>query len=465
MGNEELIPIETEIIRLLNSNLPLVEKRESLDLFHDYELSQSLLVLDQPSRRKFARCFLPTQMANIISQLPPESACHVLKDLPHTGIGPILNAMESDDLIDIIESIEEPEERVTFLSLINQTKRSSIKAMLDFDDALVGSIMNNNYLELQPDYSVKEAIKTMVTNAPDVEYINNLYIVDDGLLIGVLSLKEIISAGNRPKTLIKDIMTENLITVTPWTKNEDAIVLMRNYDFLLLPVVDQDGKMLGVVAFDDMFEALNKESDEDYSKLAALSDVTIDVEKETIFSTVRKRLPWLIILLAINVITSSIITGFSSILTMIPVLALFLPLILNVSGNTGTQSLGIVIRLFATNQLATKKAIRKHLQSEMLSGIINGVIIALMLFGIVIVMRLIGGESFHQTLPFALVISLSIALSLAVSTIVGAIIPLFISFLKVDPAVASGPFITTVCDIIALFVYFGMASLLLASYL
>ncbi|MDD4354727.1 MAG: magnesium transporter [Candidatus Izemoplasmatales bacterium] len=465
MDNDDFYKVESDIIRLLNSDLPLMEKRESLDLFHDYELSQSLLVLDQPSRRKFARCFLPSQMASIISQLPPETAYGVLKDLPRSGIGPILNAMESDDLIDIIESIEEPEERVTFLSLINQTKRISIKAMLDYDDALVGSIMNNNYLEIQPENTVKEAIKTMVANAPEVEFINNLYVVDDGVLIGVLSLKEIISAGNQPKALIKDIMTENLITVTPWTKNEDAILLMKNYDFLLLPVVDQDGKILGVVAFDDMFEVLNKESDEDFSKLAAVSDVTIDIEKETIFSTVKKRLPWLIILLAINVITSSIITGFNSVLTMIPVLAVFMPLVLNLAGNTGTQSLGVVIRLFATNQLDTRKEIRKHLYREMITGIINGIAIAIMLFILVFLVRLISGDSFVHILPFALVIALSIAVALIISTLVGSLIPLVISFLKADPAVASGPFITTISDIISLLIYFGLASLMLASYL
>jgi len=122
MDNDDFYKVESDIIRLLNSDLPLMEKRESLDLFHDYELSQSLLVLDQPSRRKFARCFLPSQMASIISQLPPETAYGVLKDLPRSGIGPILNAMESDDLIDIIESIEEPEERVTFL--LSSTKQN-----------------------------------------------------------------------------------------------------------------------------------------------------------------------------------------------------------------------------------------------------------------------------------------------------------------------------------------------------
>ena len=465
MENDDMKAVETEVIRLLNSNLPLAEKRESLDLFHDYELSQALWALDQNGRRKFARCFLPGQLANILSQLPPDIATGVLKDLPNTSISPILNALESDDLVDIIESIEDAEERITFLSLINQKKRSTIKAMLDFDDQLVGSIMNNNYLEIQPENTVKEAIKTMVGNAPNVEFINNLYVVSEGILVGVLSLKEIISAGNHPQTQINSIMTDNLVSVTPWTKNEDAIELMKNYDFMLLPVVDQDNKMLGVVAFDDMIEVLNKESDEDFSKLAAVSDVTIDVEKETIFSTVKKRLPWLIILLAINVVTSSIITGFGSVLTLIPVLAVFMPLVLNLAGNTGTQSLGIIIRLFATNQLETKKEIRKHLLREMLTGLIDGMVIAIMLFGLVILMRLIGGESFSQIYRFALVIALSIALALAVSTLMGALIPLLISFFKGDPAVASGPFITTISDIVSLIIYFGLASLMLASYL
>ncbi|MDZ4197131.1 MAG: magnesium transporter, partial [Candidatus Izemoplasmatales bacterium] len=325
-------------------------------------------------------------------------------------------------------------------------------------DKVVGSIMNTNYVALQKTMTVKQAIKELVKVAPTVEFINNLYVIDNGRLVGVLSLKEIMAHGNSPDVMINDIMSVNLITVEPMTPNEEAIIEMQNYDFMLLPVVDKSGYMMGIVSFDDMADIINEESDEDYSRLAGISDVNLDEKGETIFISVKKRIPWLIILLFINLFTSTIIAGYEHVLVQITTLAIFMPLILNMAGNSGTQSLGVIIRLFATNQLTQRSSIWKHLLRELVTGLFNGVFIGILLFGIVIGLRMIDGSSFLTVLPFALVISLSIFVALAVSTLAGAIIPLIMKLCKIDPAVASGPFITTVNDIISLLLYFGLAS-------
>jgi len=230
----------------------------------------------------------------------------------------------------------------------------------------------------------------------------------------------------------------------------------------LLPVVDKHQKLIGIVSFDDILETLSEESAEDYSNLAGLSDVDVD-EKETVFSTIRKRLPWLIILLFINLITSAIITGYEEQLQLLPTLAVFMPLILNMAGNSGTQSLGIIIRLFATNQLNHKKSILRHLLIEFLTGLVNGFVIAIGLFLMVIVFNLIRGQDLANGFNFAFVVALSINIALIVATLAGAIVPLMINSLKIDPAVASGPFITTINDILSLLIYFGLASLLITS--
>ncbi len=465
MENNELLNYETEILAILGSDLSLAEKREQLDRFHDYELSQALLQMEMPVREELYRCLTNAQLASIFAQLPPEAAVDILRTTPAGPLRGIFDNMQADDLIDVLEGFTDPDERLTYLSLVNQKRRQEIMAFLDFDESLVGSIMNNNFVEVRKTDTVKEAIKKMVEQAPRTEYINNLYVVENGFLEGVLSLKEIISAGNRPTELIQDIMTTNLIAITPWTDNEDAIELMKNYDFMLLPVVDKDFKMLGIVAFDDMFEVLNKESDEDYSKLAGLTEIAIDETRENVLSSVKKRMPWLVILLFINLITSTIVTGFEDVLHLIPTLALFMPLILNLAGNTGTQSLGVVIRLFATNQLEDRDSVKRHLFKELITGVVNGVLIAVMLFILVLAMRMIQGNALAEVLPFAGVIALSISVSLIVATLAGAVVPLALSLMRVDPAVASGPFITTINDIISLLIYFGLASLLLASYL
>ncbi len=449
------------IIDIIKSSIPLEEKKKLLDEFHDFDLAESLLEMSLSEKKCFYTCFSWKNLANIFENLDPEAVINLFKEMSLTDAGKILNFMEVDDLVDVMQTFESREEQIKYLALIDLSKRNIIKDLIDYDDSVVGSIMNTTYIEITPQMTVKQAIKTMVKMAEDTEFINVLYVVENEKLVGAVSLKEIISAGNQPDQIIADIMSVNLITVKPTTKNEEAISVMQNYDFLLLPVVDEDFDMIGIISFDDMMETINYESDMDYSRLAGVSDVTIDEENETIVSSVKKRMPWLIILLFINLITSGIVTGYEVILTTIPTLALFMPLILNMAGNTGTQSLGVIIRLFASNQLESKADILKHLWREFLTGIVNGVIIGALLFFLVLIIKMIDGNSFESAASFAKVISIAIAISLSAATIAGAGIPLVIKLLKQDPAVASGPFITTINDIISLLIYFGLATLML----
>jgi magnesium transporter len=260
-------------------------------------------------------------------------------------------------------------------------------------------------------------------------------------------------------------MSQNLIFVTPSTENEDAIDLMRNYDFQLLPVVSKtSGRLLGIVSFDDMFEVLNSESDADYSSLAGLTESAFEAD-ESVKRTVRTRLPWLIILLFVNILTSSIIAGYESVLIALPMLAVFMPLISSMAGNSGTQSLGVIIRLFATNQLERRKAILKHLLNQLLTGIVLGITIAAFMFILVIVINTVRGQDITSGLKFAGVVSISMTIVMIVATVGGALVPLFIKLIKLDPAVASGPFITTMSDIISILIYFGLASLIIHTLL
>ncbi|MGD9909317.1 MAG: magnesium transporter [Candidatus Izemoplasmatales bacterium] len=464
LENLEVENYENEILLLFHSDLPLELKKEKLDDFHDYDLSQTLLHLDASDQQEFISLFSAVQLANIISIIDAEEIVPILLTISKRVIAEVFDEMQPDDIVDILKEMS-PTDQTTYLSLIHPGKRPNIKELIRFDDDVVGSFMNTSYVEIKKTDTVKQAIKKVVDQAPNVEYIVNVYVTELGYLEGVVSLKELISSGNQPTLTIEEIMATNIVALTPSAKNEEAIEMMKNYDFLLLPIVDNDFKMLGIVSFDDMTEALNKESDTDYSRLAGVTDINIDEEKETILSTIKKRMPWLVILLFVNLITSSIVSGFEGVLTQIPTLALFMPLILNMAGNTGTQSLGVIIRLFATNQLDTKRSVAKHLIKELLTGVVNGIVIAIGLFGLVIVLKLLDHQTFEQILPFASVIALSIAIALVVATLAGALVPLVMNLFKVDPAVASGPFITTINDIISLLIYFGLASILLSQWL
>lgn len=460
-NEEELL---MEITSILNSELSLEEKREVIEAYHDYEIAK--IILDMPREdRNMLYSFLPSkELADVFEELTPEDAFHILEETRLVDVTRILNNMEVDDLVDIIDIVEDKEDRITYLSLIKVDKRVVVKQYLDFDEDLVGSIMNNSFIEVNRTDTVKEAIRTVVQEAPECEYIYNIYVSENDRLVGALSLKELISAGNDKTKRVEDLMSENLVYVYPSTENEDALVLMQNYDFQLLPVVDKYQKLIGIISFDDMIETLSNETEADYSSLAGVSEVSID-EKETVWESLKKRMPWLLVLLFLNLITSSIITSYQQILILLPTLSIFMPLITNMAGNSGTQSLGIIIRLFAKNQLEEKRSVFKHLLNEFLTGLVNGLIIASLLFIVVMLFNFARGVAFAEGLKFALVIALSINVALVVSTVSGTIIPLLINLFKLDPAVASGPFITTVNDILSLLIYFSLATVLINTLL
>jgi len=451
-----------EIINILESEQDITKKREQIDEYHDYELAKALQVMTKNTRNVLYEVLESKALADVFEELTPEDAFLILEATSLSVITKIFKEMEVDDLVDIIDITEDEEDRITYLSLIEANKRIVVKKLIDFDDALVGSIMNNSFIEVHKTDTVKQAIKKVVEAAPNTEYINNIFVTENDKLIGALSLKELINAGNDQTKPVEDLMSENLIYVKVSSKNEDALVLMQNYGFQLLPVVDKYKKLIGIISFDDMIDTLKDESEQDYSSLAGISEVSVD-EKETVWETIKKRMPWLVVLLFISLITSSIISNYENALLILPTLSIFMPLVLNMAGNSGTQSLGIVIKLFAKNELDDKKSILKHLLNEFLTGVVNGFLIAIAVFAMVMVFNLVRGADMQEGLRFAIVIALSINIALIVSTVAGTVIPLIINIFKLDPAVASGPFITTINDILSLLIYFGLATLLIIS--
>ncbi|QWC00652.1 magnesium transporter [Mycoplasmatota bacterium] len=454
--------IQNNIIKILEENNHLKDVSLLLDEYHHYELAKVLINLDDDLFNKLYQALPLVKLTEAIETLSPEEAFNVFERLNIQTLIQVIDLFETDDLVDIIDFIEDKDKQVSYLSLIASSKRKIIKSYLHFDDDMVGSIMNNNFVSIHNQMTVKKAIKSVVDQAPNVEYIHNIYVVDDyNHLVGTLSLKELINMGNEKAALIKDFMNTNLVYLYPTTNVEEAIDMMKNYDFQLLPVVNTDQNLIGIISFDDTVDAMKEESSADYASLAGLTDVEITAD-ETVFSSLKKRLPWLIILLFVNLITSSIISGYEEELQTLTTLAVFMPLILNMAGNSSTQGLGVIIRLFATNQLKEKNQIIKHLSKELLTGIINGIIVGIGLFVLVLLFNYIRGTGFQDGLNFAFVISLSISLSLVVATMAGSIVPLLINAIKVDPAVASGPFITTINDIISLLIYFGLTTALIS---
>lgn len=294
--------------------------------------------------------------------------------------------------------------------------------------------------------SVKEAMFYVKEQAPQAETIYVIFVVDENKkLAGVISLRDLIVAEN--DAYIEEIMSERVISSNVADDQEDVAQTMRDYDLIALPVIDYQDHLLGIITIDDILDVMDEEASEDYSKLAGVSD--IDSTNDTVFQTAMKRLPWLLILTVLGMITASILGQFEETLSQVALLAAFIPIISGMSGNSGTQSLAVSVRNISTGEIDEQSKFKLALR-ESGSGLLTGFCCALSLFLIIILL--------YREPVLALIVSISLTIAMTVGTLMGAIIPMFMNKMNIDPAVASGPFITTINDIISMLIYFGLAT-------
>jgi magnesium transporter len=446
-----------EIIKLFDLGLSSSELREKIIEFHPYEISEAILELSEQQRLTLYKVLTPEDISYAIAHLELEKVFELFEEMKPRYIVNIIQELDIDDAVEIIRSLPE-EERAGYLKLMDKDHRASIKEMFQYEEDTAGSIMTTEYIEVDVEDTVSIAMKKMIEQAVDAETIYTIYVVDDkNKLVGTLSLRELILA--RKGQFVKDIMNSRLVTVKASADQEDVADLAMDYDFTSIPVVDHLNKMLGIITIDDIIDVVEEEAIEDYSRLAAVSDVAIDSDTETIWMSAKKRLPWLLILSVLGFLTSTIIAQFEGTLNAVPTIALFMPMILGMAGNTGTQSLAVTIRGLNEGEFDERSQILKHLVREVGTGLLNGVLIGIILFGVSYLFLRVSG--IDHALTITQVVSLSIVVSLTVATFSGALIPIIINSFKIDPAVASGPFVTMVIDIIALSVYFMLATILI----
>jgi len=357
---------------------------------------------------------------------------------------------------------------------LSPKKRIELKKLWDYSEDEIGSRMSNSFIELTKSMTVKDAMKKVTTTAADTEYISILYVVSKHVLIGYLKLKQLIVA--RATETIEDIMETHLIFAHPHDDKEDVALKMQDYGESSMPIVDEMMHMVGIVTYDDLMDIISEEKSEDYTRFAALAGDDVDIQTDTLPVRVKKRIPWLVINLFLSLTTSIILSFFGDSLTgsagasiLAARLAIYLPMILGMSGNTGTQSLAVMIRYLSTNKKELSfKGVTKYLSREIGTGIFQGVVIGSLVFGMILVTHMITVSLTidHLTLMTAFVTSGSILIALILSTTLGAVVPLLMVRFKIDPAVASGPFISTVSDITTLSIYYSIAlAILLPLYL
>ncbi|WP_075980459.1 magnesium transporter [Bacillus massilinigeriensis] len=437
--------ITLHIIKALKEN----KKRDFvaiLDELQPYDIAQIYNDLPEKHKTRFLLFMNIDSLADLIQELNSEGQIEVLNKLGIEKSGKVLDEMDNDDLASLLEDLS-PEKIASLLSGMKKEESKIVQDIMNYPPETAGRIMTNRFVWIRDYYTVREAVDKLKSFAEFAETINYLYVVDQNRkLVGVVSYRDLLLAD--PQETIRNIMFERVISVSVLTDQEEVARVIRRYDFLAIPAVSEDNELVGIITVDDIIDIVILEANEDIEKLSA-SGKSIDFETKS-FVAAYRRLPWLILLLFIGVVSGSIISGYEDTLQKVVALAYFMPMISGMSGNTGTQSLAVIVRGLVSHDI-DKKVIINVIMREFGVGLIIGVICGLLITIIAYV--------WQGKLILGFVVGSSLFLTLIIGTLAGTIIPLILYKMKIDPAVASGPLITTLNDIFSLVTYFGIASM------
>lgn len=419
-----------------------------LDELHPYDIALIYTNLPKKHHTRFLLFMTPNQIADLIQELEKEDQLELLTKLGIEKSGQIMDLMDNDDLASLLQDLS-PAKIKVLLSKMKKEESTIVQNIMNYPPETAGRMMTNRFVWIPQNYTVREAVEKLKTFAEFSETINYLYVINQNKnLVGVVSYRDIILASEHEQ--ISDIMYSRVISVSADTDQEEVAQLIERYDFVSIPVVENN-VLVGIVTVDDIIDVVIQEATEDIEKLSA-SGKDIDFDTKA-FVAAYRRLPWLVLLLLIGLVSGTIISQFEETLSKVVSLAFFMPMIAGMTGNTGTQSLAVVVRGLITRE-ADKKTVVRLLFRELKVGLIIGVTCGIL---IAIIAYIWQG---NPVLGF--VVGSSLIITLIFGTLAGTVIPLILYRFKIDPAVASGPLITTLNDILSLLIYFGIATKFLA---
>lgn len=451
---------DDELIKIIKGNLSDEEIRDRLESYHENDISAVLDRLTKTERLRLYKILGVEKVSEIFSYLE-EDVVKYIEELAPEKAADIIESMDADDAVDVLDELEE-DKIGEIKELMDEESRQDIELILSYDEDSIGSRMTTNFIVIKKDYTIRQAMKSLVEQAADNDNISTIYVVtDDNTFYGAIDLKDLIIA--------RDYIDLNELVVTSYPyvyadeKTEDCIEELKEYSEDSIPVLDVDKKLIGIITAQDIVEAVDEEMGDDYAKLAGLT--AEEDLNEPFIESVKKRLPWLVLLLFLGLLVSSVVGLFEAVVSQITLVVCFQSLILDMAGNVGTQSLAVTIRVLMDENLSGKQQ-RGLVFKEMRVGFINGAILGSLSFVLVGAYILIAKSS-SPAFSFAVsgCIGLAIIIAMVVSSFVGTAIPIFFKKIKVDPAVASGPLITTVNDLVAVVAYYGIAWVLLINVL
>ena len=448
LSNPEYV---AEIINLLNKKdltKQFIEKIVSD--YHYSDIADALQQVNQKIRERFFTDINDQQLSEIFAYF--DQPQNYVKELSLKQAANIISEMDSDDAVDILEEIDdETEDKI--IDLMDSESSEDVLLIQSYNDDEIGSKMTTNYIEIKKNMTVKEAMTSLIDQAKDNDNVSTIYVSDlDNKFYGAIDLKDLIIA--RENTPLESIITNSYPTVTDHQIISEVYQDLQDYSEDSFPVLNQKDEIIGIITANDLIEVVDEEMAEDYAKLAGLSSEE-DLNESTL-SSIKKRIPWLALLLILGMLVSSVVGVFESVVDLVAISVCFQSLILGMAGNVGTQSLAVTIRVLNVEEMTLKDKI-SLIWKEVRIGFLNGILISLFAFVFICgYIYLIKNNTIHFSIIFSLCISSALVLSMLVSAFVGTFIPIFFNAIKIDPAVASGPFITTINDLIAVICYYSL---------
>lgn len=439
-----------EVLKIFRSNLP---KKELIEKISDYHMGDIADAFEKmtPEERKSLYPVLGVEMvAEIFSYI--EDSEEYIKEINSDKVANLISEMDSDDAVDILEKLSDTD-RKRIVALLDNDAKQDVSMILSYEDDEIGSEMTTNYIVVKKNLTIKEATHQLITQAGENDNINTIYVVDDkDSFYGAIDLKDLIVA--REYQSLDELIIKSYPYVKANEKIVDCIERLKDYAEDSIPVLDDNKHILGVITANDIVEVVDEELGEDYAKLGGLT-AEEDLNETTLQST-KKRLPWLIILLFLGMGVSSVVGMFETVVAVIPIVICFQSLILDMAGNVGTQSLAVTIRVLMDENLKASDKV-KLMFKEVRVGFSNGLLLGTMSFIFVgLYIFLFKGNTFGYSFLVSGCVGFSLLASMVISSLVGTLVPMFFSKIKVDPAVASGPLITTINDLVAVVTYYGM---------
>ncbi|WP_088104095.1 magnesium transporter [Halalkalibacter urbisdiaboli] len=440
---------KNQILHALNTKKKDYFRKSFLEL-HPTDQAEIFLDLEQEKQNRIYDFLLPAEFAEVFQSVDVEAQMECMLELDEQYAAKMFNEMYTDDVADFLSKIgKEKAEKI--LASMDRVGANNVKELLAYPPATAGAIMTKEFIAIKASSTTMKVLEQLREEGPDAETIYYLYVIDDNdTLVGVVSIRDLITAPASEK--IEEIMSTRIVSVSVADDQEKVANVIKKYDFLAVPVVKEDGVLIGIVTVDDIMDVVEEETDEDFGEISAARG-SLDANVSS-FAAAKKRAPWIMMLMVLGLVTAEVIGQFEETLEKVILLSVFIPLIMDSAGNTGTQALAVVVRGLAVGPV-NRATVTKMLKREFGTGMMLGLICMLTLVAIVPFLYPNGG------ILLAGIVGVSLFLTLSFSTMVGATIPLIIDKLKIDPAVASGPFITTINDIMGLLIYFTIASALL----